>query len=168
MKDRRTVEYGLSLPMTRNPTSPSTAARFEHSSSDRSIMTEPIYKCWTKATNREVGNPRRSHSWITSRRAWFKIFTDRIECGDWRIPFVEIQEVVVYLGKQMLIPVTVLQIEAFGQNYQFGFNPWANPIKYLSVPYREERVRIKHSVFSVAVRVIIACYLIYLLWRKFG
>ena len=44
-------------------------------------MTAPIYKCWTKATNREGGTLRRSHNWITSRRAWFKIFTDRIECG---------------------------------------------------------------------------------------
>lgn len=131
-------------------------------------MTAPIYKCWTKATNKEGGTLRRSHNWITSRRAWFKIFTDRIECGNWNIPFEEIQEVVVYRGKQMLIPVTLLQIEAFGQSYQFGFNPWTNPIKYLSVPYREKRVRIKYSVISIAVRVIIASYLIYFIWRKFG
>ena len=84
------------------------------------------------------------------------------------MPYEEIQEVVVYRGKQMLIPVTVLQIEAFGQSYQFGFNPWTNPIKYLSVPYREETVRIQYSVSSIAVRVIIACYLIYLIGRKFG
>ena len=130
-------------------------------------MTTPIYKCWTKATNREGGTLRRSQNWITSRRSWFKIFTDRIECGNWNIPFAEMQEVVVYRGKQMLIPVTVLKIEAFGQTYQFGFNPWANPIKYLSIPYRKEKVRVKYSVFSIAVRVIIACYLIYLIWRKF-
>jgi hypothetical protein len=131
-------------------------------------MTEQIYKCWTKATNKERGTLRRSHNWIASRRAWFKIFTDRIECGDWNIPFAEIQEAVVYRGRQMRIPVTVLQIEALGQTYQFGFNPWANPVKYLSLPYREERVTIKYSAFSLAVRVIIACYLIYLTWRIFG
>ena len=161
-------EYVLSSPMTPSPASLFAAARFEHFNSWKSVMDEPIYKCWTKATNMEGETLRRSHHWITSRRAWFKIFTDRIECGNWNIPFEKIQEAVVYRGKQMLIPVTVIKIEAFGQNYQFGFNPWANPIKYLSVPYREERVRIKHSVFSIAVRVIMACCLIYLIWRKFG
>lgn len=131
-------------------------------------MTAPIYKCWTKATNREGGTLRRSHNWITSRRAWFKIFTDRIECGDWNIPFAEIEEIVVYRVKQMLIPFTVLQIEACGKTYQFGFNPWAKPLHYLPISYREEQIHIKHSTFSIGLRAMIIFFLIYLAWRKFG
>ena len=168
VKNFKMGEYGLSSPMTRSPTSQSAAAGFEHFSSGKSFMTEPIYKCLTKVTNKAAGTPSHSFNWVISRRGWFKIFTDRIECGNWKIPFAEVQEMLVYRGKQMLIPVTVLQIETSGETYQFGFNPWANPIKYLSVPYREERVRIKYSVFSIAVRVIIVCYLIYLIWLKFG
>ena len=131
-------------------------------------MTVPIYKCWTKATNREGGTLRRSHNWITSRRAWFKIFTDRIECGDWNIPFAEIEEIVVYRVKQMLISFTVLQIEACGKTYQFGFNPWAKPLPYLPISYREEQIHLKHSAFSMGLRAMIIFYLIYLAWRRFG
>ena len=131
-------------------------------------MTKPIYKCWTKTTNKEGETPSQSFNWITSRRGWFKVFTDRIECGNWKIPFAEVQEMIVYRGKQMLIPVTVLQIEIPGETYQFGFNPWARPLTYLPISCREEQIKLKYSAFSISVRVIIIFYLIYLAWRKFG
>ena len=168
MKSLRAVEYGLSLTMTRSPDSLPAAARFEHFSSGKSFMTEPIYKCWTKITNKESGTPSDSFNWIISRRGWFKVFTDRIECGNWKIPFAEVQEMVVYRGKQMLIPVTVLQIAIPGETYQFGFNPWARPLTYLPISCREEQIKLKYSAFSISFRVIIIFYLIYLAWRKFG
>jgi hypothetical protein len=67
----------------------------------------------------------------------------------------------------MFMPVPVLQIQASGQTYQFGFNPWANPMKHLTIPYREETVKLKYSAFSTAVRVIVICYLIYFIWTQF-
>jgi hypothetical protein len=131
-------------------------------------MSTPLYKCWTKATTRETGVPRRSYNWAFARRAWFKVFSDKIECGDWNIPFSEIQQAGVYRGKQMFMPIQILEIQTSGGTYQFGFNPWADPIKHLAIPYREERVKLKYSALSIAARVILVCYLIYLIWKRLG
>ncbi len=125
-----------------------------------------LYKCWCKATNREIGEPRYSYNWLFSRRAWFKVFSDRIECGHWCIPFSDVTEVVVFHTRQMLLPATVLRVRTRVHTYQFGFNPWANPIKYISITYREEQVGLKYSVFSIALRVGVVLCILYWLWTK--
>ena len=107
-------------------------------------MEKPRYKCWTKAVIGESGKPGTSLKWVLSRRAWFKVFERRIECGDWIIRFSEIQNAIVYRTRQNFIPVTVLSIATAEESYQFGFNPWANPIMYLHLPYREETVKLKN------------------------
>ena len=59
-------------------------------------MTEPSYKCWVKATNRESGVPRRSGNWVAAKRGWFNVFADRLECGRWTIPVASIRKAVMY------------------------------------------------------------------------
>lgn len=130
-------------------------------------MTEPLYKCWAKATNKEEGSPRRSHNWVTSKRSWFEIYKDKIECGDWIIPFSEIQEAIVYKTRSLFMSVVVLQLKTSDQTYQFGFNPWANPIKYIPFDYTEEKIKLKHTPLSIMVRLIVVLYLIYLFWKKY-
>ena len=94
-------------------------------------MSNLLYQCWTKATNKESGLPRRSQNWALSKRAWFKIFDDRIECVDWILKFDRVTNAKVYKTKQMMIPASVLELEVSGQIYPFGFNPWARPISNL-------------------------------------
>ena len=130
-------------------------------------MSNLIYKCWTKATNKESGPPRRSQNWALSRRAWFHIYDDRIECGDWVLPFDRITNAKVYITKQTLISVSVLQLEVSGQVYQFGFNPWARPISKLPLEITQGRVKLKNSPFSILVRVILVGYIVYLIWDYF-
>jgi hypothetical protein len=52
------------------------------------------------------------------------------------------------------------------ETYQFGFNPWAHPEKYLAIPYHEERVKLRLSPFSLAVRIVAVLLLLYLLWTE--
>lgn len=129
-------------------------------------MERPLYRCMTKATNRELGEPRLSQNWLWSRRGWFKVFPDRVACGDWDIPFSEIQEVVLYRSRWSFMPVSVLKIRVAGETYQFGFNPWAHPEAHLSIPYREENVKLRLSLFSFAVRAISILVLLYLVWTE--
>ena len=124
-----------------------------------------LYRCWTKATNRESGTPRRSWSWATSRRAWFKVFRDRIECGDWKIPLESIRRAVVYRGRSFLLPVRVLHLEAESGTYQFGFNPWVKIESHLPFETEWQKVRFGHSVLSVVARVVVAAYVVYWLWQ---
>ena len=83
--------------------------------SERKIMSKLIYKCWAKATIKESGPPRRSQNWALARRAWFKIYEDRTECGDWVLPFDRVTNAKVYKTKQMMLSVAVLRLEVFGQ-----------------------------------------------------
>ncbi len=127
-------------------------------------MSKPLYRCWTKATDRETGEPRRSLNWVASRRAWFSIFEDRLECGDWCIPFESVRKAIAYRTRSMFIPCTVLRIETAEKTFQFGFNPWARPVEKLPFHILEEAVRLQHSAFSIIVRVVLLLYIVYLVW----
>ena len=129
-----------------------------------SMANELKYRCWCKATNREDSEPRYSHNWVSSERAWFKVFGDRIECGSWVIPFSEVKEAVIYNAKQMFVPVQVLQVVTEQGNFQFGFNPWTSPTEHLVLDMRQENIRLKYSPFSIVVRVVILGYLAFWVW----
>jgi len=123
------------------------------------------YKCFCKATNKETNEPRYSQNWLLAKRAMFKIYGDRIECGTWKIENTTVEKAHVYRIKQwFIIPVNVLQLTTGTECYSFGFNSWANPIKHLKFNYSESNVRLRYSAFSIAVRLIlIACIALYFL-----
>jgi len=131
-------------------------------------MRELRYKCWTKATGRESGDPRRSAVWAGSRRAWFKVFVDRIECGDWIIVSSSIQEAVLFETRQLFIPVFVLRLSTGDITYQFGFNPWCRVAQHLPFKVERRRVKLGYSAFSIAVRVGLIIAVAYWMWRRFG
>ena len=64
-------------------------------------MEKLLYKCMTKATNRESGEPRYSQNWAMSKRRIFKIVTDKITCGSWTFNISKITNVILYKTKQM-------------------------------------------------------------------
>ena len=119
----------------------------------------------TKASNREAGVPRRSANWVASRRGFFKVFRDRIEVGDWRVPFAEVERATLYNFPYLfLFKASVLELEANGQTYQFGFNPWARPEEHLPISVEEREEKLRYSTFSIVVRVLAVAYVIYLIW----
>ena len=87
-----------------------------------------------------------------SRRAWLKVFDDRVECGSWSIPCESIQDAVVYQLRWLFFPVGVLYLELADESYQFGVNPWAKPWNHLPVPVRTEQAILGWSTFSVVIR----------------
>lgn len=124
------------------------------------------YKCFCKATNREDKELRYSHNWVAAKRDFFKVFDDHIECGSWNIPFSEVESAHLYKAKQIFIPVNVLQLVTEKGSYQFGFNPWANPFKYLSIEYEKSEIKLVYSTYSIVIRVFLVAYLGYLAWGK--
>ena len=124
------------------------------------------YRCFCKATNREDKEPRYSQNWVVAKRAFFKVFDDHIECGSWNIPFSEVESAHCYKAKQMFIPGKILQLVTKKGKYQFGFNPWANPFKHLSIEYEQSEIKLGYSTYSIVIRVFLVAYLGYLVWGK--
>lgn len=129
-------------------------------------LEEPVYTCLPKGSNREAGVPRRSAHWVTARRARFRVYSDRVEAGDWRIPYQDVERAVLYRMPYLpFVEARVLELEAAGQTYQFGFNPWAHPEAHLPIAVEEEQARLGYSAFSIAARVVLVGYVLYLLWN---
>ncbi len=124
----------------------------------------PSYRCFTKAIKQDDTSPTYSWRWIGAKRGWFKVYEDRVECGLWRIAFKEIKTATVFRTQQWFIPVTVLRIVTQDGGYQFGFNPWSDPMPHLNIPTEEQKVRLKYSTFSIAIRI---AALIAILWLIF-
>lgn len=103
----------------------------------------------TKATLGEGEEIRHSQNWVVARRALLKVFGDHLECGDWRIPFSEIDDAVLFRTRQMFIPCYVLRVQARGQTYQFGLNPGRFWAKELPFPVRRETAAVRYSPFSI-------------------
>lgn len=132
-------------------------------------MSKLLYKCMTKATTAEGDQIRHSLSWAVSRRGSLKVYSDRLECGDWVIPNSEIQKAVLTSVRSTLfLPGYILRVETKEKSYQFGLNGgrfWKSELPFLVV---RESGSLGFSGFSVAIRIILVATLIYLLWRKFA
>jgi hypothetical protein len=102
----------------------------------------PTYKCLTKATRGENANPRASFNWVVARRGWFKIFEDRVECGNWCIPLSEVQKATLFRFRYWFMKATVIQLDTADGHYQFGFNPWASPTDHMSLTFEEQEVKL--------------------------
>ena len=125
------------------------------------------YKCMTKATDRESDGLRYSANWAMSKRGALKIYEDKITCGSWNFEKEKISSLILYKTKQMFIPVNVLAFEYDDKIYQFGLNPWANPIKHIGLEYKEELVKIKYSPYSIVIRFILIAMVFTIISGKF-
>ena len=125
---------------------------------------KPILTCWVKATTREKGAPRLSLNWATSRRAPFRLFGDRIECGDWTIPVDAVREAVVHKSQIRLAPACVLVLRTDQEVYQFGFNPWCAIDRHLPFDYETVPIKLRYSMLSLVIRLALVGYLLYFIW----
>ncbi len=78
-------------------------------------MGEILYRCRTKATDREGGRVRISRNWRIARRDELRLTERAIEFGDWVIPYEEIEEAVLLVGSMHM-----LKVKWRGTWYQFG------------------------------------------------
>lgn len=117
-------------------------------------MSKLIYKCMTKGTYKENGELRYSQNWVTAKRGFFKVFSDKVTLGQWEFYKGEMKNIILYNTTQMFIPVKVLRFEYDEKIYHFGFNPWADPLRYMDMEYTIENVKIKYSMLSLAMRML--------------
>ncbi len=128
-----------------------------------------LYRCYVKGTTSETEEPRRSQNWAKARRAWLRVYADRVECGDWVIPYGDVQHAILYdAGCSLLGRVRIVQLTTVSESYQFGINPWARPDLRMALEFETRRVTLGYSPYSIAVRVLLFGYIAYSLWERFG
>jgi len=129
-------------------------------------MSNLLYKCQTKATNKEKGDPRHSSNWITSRRTSFCVYDEHIECGNWYFEAKEIKNPILFKSKQGFIKFDLIQFDYKDQTYQFGFNPWAHPAQYINIDFKIEYKNVKFSPFSIVLRLLLIGVIVYYIVTK--
>lgn len=100
-------------------------------------------------------------SWVTARRATLVVHEDRLQCGDWNIPYASISEAILFRTRQMFIPCYILKIRTASDAYQFGLNPskfWKGSLPF---PVVRQKGRLQYSKFSIIMRIVLAAALIW-------
>jgi hypothetical protein len=129
-------------------------------------VVKALHKCMTKATTAEDDAIRRSFNWAVSHRGILEVRPDALVCGEWVIPYCEIDEAVLYNVRQMFIPGYVLLVRSRGMTYQFGLNWGRFWTRDLPFDVRRERARLGYSWFSIAFRGALLGLVAYWLWRR--
>ncbi|MCW1916582.1 hypothetical protein OJ996_23545 [Luteolibacter sp. GHJ8] len=128
--------------------------------------TEPLYRCMTKGVKGAAESFEYGMSWVTSRRARLKVFPDRLECGDWAIPYAAITDGVLFETRQMFIPCYILKVRTATECYQFGLNGnkfWRSELPF---PVTRQKGRLKYSAVSIAMRVVLLICLAWYWWSS--
>ena len=87
-----------------------------------------------KATTAEDDDIRRSFNWVVARRGILKVMPDSLVCGDWTIPYGQIEDATLFSFWSLFLPGHILRVKAEGKIYQFGLN-W-NPFWKKDLPFR--------------------------------
>ena len=105
---------------------------------------------------------QRGMDWVTSQRAVVLLTNKRIKCGKWDIPLENIESAKLIKIKTTSGPGQVLKIATIdNQNYQFGMqlnNEW---IEQKTLPLTVEQGKVRYSLFSIVIRLILIGYIIY-------
>lgn len=80
--------------------------------------------------------------------------------------YSDLKDATLYKFKSFFfIPGYILRITDSSRTYQFGINPWIKIQKNLPFQYKLEKITLKHSLFSIVVRIALVAYIAYLLWQ---
>ncbi len=130
-------------------------------------MDQPLHSCMTKAVIADGDQLRTGPKWITSRRGRLKVYSDRLECGDWTIRYDDISEAVLssFRSPILRIPGYVLAVRTHNDTYHFGLNGWRYWKGDLPFPVTRQQTRLKMSSISILARAVLIGYTVYFVWR---
>ncbi len=133
-------------------------------------MNQPIHSCMTKAVIADGDQLETGPRWLTSRRGRLKLFDDALECGDWSIQYKDVREAVLtsFRSHILRIPAYVLAVRTDTQTYHFGLNGWGYWKGVLPFPVKRTQARLRMSLFSFLVRVMVLGYMFHVVWKWIG
>ena len=135
-------------------------------SPDNKPTDSPLHTCMTKAIIAEGDQLRTGPQWVTARRARLKLYDDHLKCGDWSVPYSDIQEATLtrFRSTILRIPGYVLTLHTASKTYHFGLNGnkyWQGELPF---PVTRKQGKIKLSFFSIAVRAFLVVLAAYYWW----
>lgn len=109
----------------------------------------------------------RGFDWVTSQRAVLLLTDKRIKCGRWDIPIDKIADAKLVKFNSTFGTGQVLKIRTTDDdNFQFGMqmnHEWtAQKVLLLT----SEKGKLKYSLFSIIIRIILVAYAIYWIVEK--
>lgn len=139
--------------------------KFELNNPNEKVLAADASKGIVTTTNQDI---QRGLDWVTSQRAVVMLTDKKIVCGKWTIPLDNIATAQLVKINSLFGVGQVLKVRTTDEkNYQFGMqlNPeWTDQQR---LPLTLEKGQVKHSAFSVIVRLIAVGYLIYWIYERF-
>jgi hypothetical protein len=83
------------------------------------MMDEVVYRCRTKATDKEGDHLRLSVNWAFARRGELRLTRTAIECGDWTIPYDTIDDAALIGVPTNIGNAYTLRVKSMDKTYQF-------------------------------------------------
>lgn len=130
-------------------------------------MDQPLHSCMTKAVIADGDQLRTGPKWIMSRRGRLKLYSDRLECGDWAIAYDNVREAVLssFRSPILRIPGYVLAVRTENETYHFGLNGCRYWKGELPFPVTRQQTKLKMSLISILARAVLIGYAVYFVWR---
>lgn len=139
--------------------------KFEQNNPKEKVLAADASKGIVTTTNQDI---QHGLEWVTSQRAVVLLTDKKIICGKWIIPLDNITTAQLLKINSLFGSGQVLKVlTTDNKNYQFGMqlNPeWTNQQQ---LPLTLEKGQVKHSTFSIVVRLIAFAFLIYWLYERF-
>jgi hypothetical protein len=104
---------------------------------------------------------------MIARRGRLKVFDDRVECGNWRIAYTDVQQAILYHYKYLFMTTTAIHLVTADGHYQFGFNPLASPADHINLDVDEKEIELTYSTFSKILRLSLIPYIAFWVWYYF-
>lgn len=131
-------------------------------------MTTLLHSCLTKGIRAAGDQLKFGPNWIFSRRARLKLYDDHLECGDWSVPYDDIEQATLSAFRAgLFVTGYVLRVVTPEQTYHFGLNAgryWQGELPFV---VERTRARLRYSLLSLTSRLILFGCALYLLWNWF-
>ena len=139
--------------------------KFVRNNPNEKVLAADASKGIVTTTNQDI---QRGLDWVTSQRAVVMLTEKKLVCGKWTIPLDNISTAQLLKINSLFGGGQVLKVQTMDdKNYQFGMqiNPeWTSQQR---LPLILEKGQVKHSTFSIIVRLIAVGYLIYWVYERF-
>ncbi len=139
--------------------------KFERDNPNERALAADASKGIVTTANQDI---QRGIDWVTSQRAVVLLTDKKIICGKWTIPLDTIATIQLLKINSLFGSGQVLKVRTTDdKNYQFGMQLNAEWTSQQQLPLTLEEGQVKHSAFSIIVRLIAVGYLIYWLYERF-
>lgn len=131
---------------------------------DESVLAANASKGIMTKENNDI---KRGFDWATSQRAVLLLTNKRLICGEWDIPLeiietAELVKIHTSFGTGQVLKLTTNDQD----NFQFGMQLNKEWTEQTALPLTLEKGKLKHSLYSIIVRLILVGYIIYWIVEK--